>query len=97
MLHRQDSNVNFAVIELKIARRNYWAGIEADFRKLAGFRQWLSYSNLLEVLIGTAEEIGFAFEEIPTGEAGGDSVPIDVIFFNTSTWAAQHRRIFRSE
>jgi len=83
IIHTPDTDVNFAVIEFKLASSNI-TKIKDDLKKLSKFKRKLNYENTVEVIIGDTEQLNKLDEnnDLFIGKE------LTLIFFNTDSWKA---------
>jgi hypothetical protein len=90
LLHKPNTNENFAVIEFKLASNT--EGIRDDFEKLIAFKQRLQYNYLVEVVIGDENSLRNAMRQIKRLN-NSDGEEIIIIALNTDLWKANDCRI----
>jgi len=95
ILHKPNTDTNFAVIEFKLASN--LRKIEDDFRKLILFKRIgldysVKYEYLIEVVIGSKEELQKAVKHIERLH-DLDGEEIIVIEFNTDSWKGNNFKI----
>lgn len=90
LLHKPNTNKNFAVIEFKLASNT--ARIRDDFKKLIAFKQKLQYNYLIEVIIGDETLLKNTRRRIEQLN-NSDGEEIILIEFNTDSRRANDYRI----
>jgi len=93
ILHIPKSDVNFAVIEIKLATNRY--KLEDDFCKLLDFKgnPALTYDHLIEIIIGNDKELESIKKRIETIQKPKGEL-INIISFNTDSWSAGSSQIY---
>ena len=91
LLHRPNTNENFAVIEFKLTSNI--DEIEKDFKKLIAFKYELNYEYLIEIIIGDENSLKNAKERIYSSLNDPNGEKIILIEFNTNSWRANDYEI----
>ena len=100
LLHKPNTDKNFAVIEFKLAfyENTFNSDIKEDFKKLATFKQKLDYDYLIEVVIGQGTQLKTAKKRIENNLNNSDGEEIIIIEFDTKSWRANDYKIkYKSE
>lgn len=95
LLHKPNTDKNFAVIEFKLAfyKTTFNSDIKEDFKKLVAFKQKLHYDHLIEVVIGQKTQLTTAKERIENNLNDSDGEEIIIIEFDTKSWRANDYKI----
>jgi len=91
LLHKPNTNKNFAVIEFKLTSNI--DEIEKDFKKLIAFKYELNYEYLIEIIIGDENSLKNAKERIYSSLNDPNGEKIILIEFNTNSWRANDYEI----
>lgn len=101
LLHKPNTDKNFAVIEFKLAfyKNIFNSNIKEDFKKLVAFKQKLDYDYLIEVVIIEQEtQLKTAKEHIENNLNNSEGEEIIIIEFDTKSWRANDYKIkYKSE
>ena len=100
LLHKPNTDKNFAVIEFKQAfyKNTFNSDIKEDFKKLAAFKQKLDYDYLIEVVIVQGTQLKTAKKHIENNLNNSDGEEIIIIEFDTKSWRANDYKIkYKSE
>lgn len=92
LLHKPNTNENFAVIEFKLASNSNISRIEKDFKKIIAFKRELGYVYLIEIIIGDGNSLRNAKECILSPN-NPDGEEIILIEFNTNSWRVNDYKI----
>jgi len=63
LFHVPDSRRNLAVVEIKLAANNY-KPLKEDLAKLTLFRRILEYETLVEIIIGSNDQLGMTNQQL---------------------------------
>lgn len=100
LLHKPNTDKNFAVIEFKQAfyKNTFNSDIKEDFKKLVTFKQKLDYDYLIEVVIVQGTQLKTAKKHIENNLNNSDGEEIIIIEFDTKSWRANDYKIkYKSE